>query len=297
MSQSLAELKEDIPSQEPKPIGVGRPLQRLLTRGLTVGAIIALLGVILVETRSLWSEWGKLQNELFGVNQNTVIGYRDISPVVSFARGPNEWFRREGDQALLWAKWEAGVGHKWFRFPHGDIDRSHVVKPATIMFSRAIDFPVVEVGGGEVWQRVPLQSQVVCQTLHGVKCVYPVLVLGKVQVVNDMVDDHPFMVVANAFASPEKAFAIYDADLEGHRLTTAPTGYFLDGKPLLYDRGTQSLWVDDEDALTAIAGTRKRAKLNRVANPTPVMWQTWLTQNGTGRLLVGADRTHGIPVE
>ena len=140
-------------------------------------------------------------------------------------------------------------------------------------------------------------AHVVGQTLQGVKCVYPVLVLAKVQVVNDIVDDHPFLIVANPFAPPEKAYRIYDANHDGHRLTMAATGYFHDGKPLLCDRGTQSLWVEDEQGMTAIAGQHKRQKLAQVASPTPVTWKAWLGQNATGRLLVGADRTRGIPSE
>jgi hypothetical protein len=297
MSQTRSDLNTETSSQKQTPDSVRRLPTSMLARVLTVAAIFALIGVIAVEARGLWAEWSKLQNEIVNVNHTSVIGYRDIAPVVSYAAVPSEWFRRDGNQALLWAGWEAGVGHKWFRFPNADIDRSHVVKPATAMFSRAIDYPVVEVGDGQVWQRVPLDSQVVGYKLQGVECVYPVLVLGKVQVVNDIVDDHPFMVVANPFAAPDKAFAIYDANHDGHRLTMAPTGYFHDGRPLLFDRATKSLWVDEDDSLKAIAGTRKRARLNRIANPMPVTWKTWLNQNRSSRLLVGADRTRGIPVE
>ena len=67
---------------------------------------------------------------------------------------------------------------------------------------------------------------------------------------------------------------------DGHRVTMAATGYFHDGKPLLYDRGTRSLWVEDKDSLTAIAGKHKRAKagsrrqcrsgdMENVAQPEP----------------------------
>ena len=126
---------------------------------------------------------------------------------------------------------------------------------------------------------------------------YPVLVLSKVQVVNDVVEEHPFLLAVNLFAPPDKAYSIYDANHEGHRLTMEASGYFHDGKPLLYDRGTRSLWVEDTDTLTAIAGKHKRAKLARVASPAPVAWKTWLDRNRESRLLVGADRDHGIPAE
>jgi Protein of unknown function (DUF3179) len=297
MSETLVDPKPESSPQDERPISAGKPVTRFFTRGLVLSAILALAVVLTVEVKNLWSEWIILQGEIGGVNNNAVIGYRDISPVVSYAAAPADWFRREGDHSLLWAKWEAGVGHQWFRFDHGDIDRARVVKPKTVLFSRPVDYPVIEVAGGEIWQRVPLDARVVGQTLHGVKCVYPVLILGKVQVVNDMIDDHPFLVVANAFAPPDKAYHIYDASHEGHRLTMAATGYFHDGKPLLFDRGTQSLWVEEKDSMTAIAGQHKKQKLAQVASPTPVTWKAWLSQNTTSRLLVGADRTRGIPIE
>ena len=77
----------------------------------------------------------------------------------------------------------------------------------------------------------------------------------------------------------------------------AATGYFHDGKPVLYDRGTQSLWVEEDESLTAVTGKHRGVKLARVAHLTPVTWKTWLSQNQTSRLLVGADRSRGIPVQ
>ena len=74
-------------------------------------------------------------------------------------------------------------------------------------------------------------------------------------------EDHPFLIVVNLFAPPEDAFSIFDADLDGHRLTMAASGYFHDGKPLLYDRGTESLWIEEGDSLKAIAGKHKGVRL------------------------------------
>jgi hypothetical protein len=297
MSETLVDPKQESSLPDERPVSAAKPVTRIFTRGLILSAILALVVLLTVEVKNLWSEWIKLQGEIGGVSNNAVIGYHDISPVVSYADVPDDWFRRDGDHSLLWAKWETGVGHQWFRFAQGDIDQARVAKPKTVLFSRAVDYPVIEVGGGEIWQRVPLDAPVVGQTLHGVKCVYPVLILGKVQVVNDMIDDHPFLVVANSFAPPDKAYHIYDASHDGHRLTMAATGYFHDGKPLLFDRGTQSLWVEGKESPIAIAGRHKKRKLAQVASPTPVTWKAWLSRNAASRLLVGADRTHGIPSE
>jgi hypothetical protein len=238
-----------------------------------------------------------LQVEIGDVDKTKVIGYRDVAPLASYADQPDDWFRREGDQALIWAKWEAGVGHRWFQFRDGDIDPAHLSRPKTMFVSRAIDYPLIETAGGEIWQRIPLESPVVGHTLLGFKCVYPALVLAKVLVVNDVIDDHPFLVVDNVFSATDEAYSIFDANLNGRRVTMAATGYFHDNKPVLCDRGAQSLWVEEQEGLTAVTGKNRGRKLARVAHPTPVSWKTWLSQNKASRLVVGADRTRGVPSE
>ena len=115
----------------------------------------------------------------------------------------------------------------------------------------------MESSGGAIWQRIPPDSAVVGHKLGGLACAYPVRVLGKVQVINDIVEDHPYLIVANLFASGNEAFSIFEAELEGHRVTMAASGYFCDGKAVLYDRGTESLWLDENDQLKAAAGKHK----------------------------------------
>ena len=296
MSQSLADPTGDSPQQNRRTQSAGGPSSKLIARGLIIGAIIVLAGFVVAEAQSLWREWTQLQVDMGGLSHSEVIGYRDIAPLISYADCPGDWYRDEGDQSLLWARWEDQTGHLWYRFPHGDINRAHVARPKTLLVSRAIDYPVIETGGGKIWQRIPPNSPVVGYTLLGLKCVYPVLVLDKVQVVNDVVKDHPYIIMVNSVAYPEE-YSIFDAKKDGHRLTMAATGYFHDGKPLLCDRGTQSLWLEEKDSLTAIAGKHKRMKLARVASPAPVTWKSWLSQNEASRLLVGADRTRGIPSE
>ncbi len=295
MSQPLSGSSAESFEQGPVPVPAGRVRVKGIARGLTIGAIIVLTGFAAAEAHSLWKEWQRLQVEIGGASTTQVIGYLDIAPQASFAEGPGEWFRSEGDQSLLWARWEEGVGHQWFRFRHGDLDRARLSRPETIFVSRAIDYPLIETAGGEIWKRVPPESSVVGHTLLGLKCVYPILVLSKVQVVNDLVQDYPFLVVSNAFASPDQAYSIYDANLNGQRVTMTATGYFHDSKPVLCDRGTQSLWLEDDESLTALTGSHRGQKLARVGRLTPVTWKNWVRQNQTGRLLVGADRTHGVP--
>jgi hypothetical protein len=295
MSRKISGPNAQSSQEDQSPVPAHRALVKVIARGSTIGAIIVFSGFVVAEAHSLWKQWTQLQVDIGGAHVSQVIGYRDISPLTSYAEEPGEWFRHDGDQSLLWAKWEDGVGHQWFHFRHGEIDRAHLSRPKTIFVSRAIDYPLIETAGGEIWQRVPPESPVVGHTLFGLKCVYPVLVLDKVQVVNDLVNDHPFLVVCNAFASNDKAFSIFDANLNGQRVTMAATGYFHDGNPVLCDRGAHSLWIEDDESLSAVTGEHRGLKLARVAHPTPVTWKTWLSQNQTSRLVVGADRTRGVP--
>ena len=76
-----------------------------------------------------------------------------------------------------------------------------------------------------------------------------------------MVHDHPFLDRQSIRSlPPNEAVSIFDASLNGHRVTMAATGYFHDGKPLLYDRGTESLWVEERQ--TSLTGGRRQTSRN-----------------------------------
>src|SRR5262249_48793455 len=159
------------------------------------------------------------------------------------------WFRTQGDETLLWSGWQIGVGHRWFRFKRGDIDQARISRPASELISRPIDYPLIEGMGGEIWQRIPHEAVGVGHTLDGQPCAYPVAILQKVQVINDVVQGRSVVLVANLLAPPQSAVSVFNADLDGHRLTMAVTGYFHDARPLLFDRGTESLWVEEAAGL------------------------------------------------
>jgi hypothetical protein len=89
---------------------------------------------------------------------------------------------------------------------------------------------------------------------------------------------------------------VYEPVLNGHRVTMGWTGYFLENKPLLYDRGTESFWLEEADGdLKAIAGTYKGAELPEIAESEAVRWSDWRGRYPQSRLLVGADRSKGRP--
>ena len=120
------------------------------------------------------------------------------------SQGPKDWYRVDGNQSLLWYGWDKGADHRWFRFAPGEIDPRRLHRPTIEYISQAIDFPLVETKGGTIWQRIPSESPVVGYKIENLVCVYPVAILGKVLVINDIVDKHPYMIVVNPFARPKQ---------------------------------------------------------------------------------------------
>jgi hypothetical protein len=252
---------------------------------------------LLVEARALWREYDFLWQEVAAADLAAVIGYPGIYPEPRFAQRPQVWYRQEGESALLWANWVDGKGHRWYRAGSGDLDPAKLFVPHQHFIALAIDYPKVETEGGTIWRKMPAEVQVIGQLLAGRPCAYPLPVLLKVEVINDVVEDQPFLVTLNIMAPADQACSIFDATLEGRRVTLSSTGYFHRQRPILYDRGTESLWVEQENNLTAIAGKHKGKQLARVARPVPVAWHTWRLSNPRSRLVIGADRTQAVPVE
>jgi hypothetical protein len=267
---------------------------RLLFAGivLVIGLPVAAAG------RFIWAEWQELQEEERRAEATTVVGYPNIYPKVSWALRPEPWFRIEGDSALVWSGWKPGQGHGWFRVNAGEIERRKLGEPLGRDISQAIDYPMIENGGGVIWERIPEAAAVAGLSLGGCSCAYPMGVLMKVLIVNDVVDDRPYLVHYDPFVRPEAKVAIYDASVDGRRITLGSSGLLLDGRHVLYDRGTESLWVDDGRALAAFAGKYKGKRLTVVSRVDPVPWEGWRDGHPGARLVVGsAERTRALPTE
>jgi hypothetical protein len=295
MVQSVSSSADSAPERVKTP--AGKPPRRLLRWSLTLAALALMSFYVQGQARNLWNECSLLIGEIRESQRSTVVGFLNIAPVTTFAAPPARWYRDEGDKSLLWSGWQDGHGHRWYSFPRGEIDPARLCRPTSDFASRAIDFPLTETDGGTIWKRIHSDAMVAGQVLEGQRCVYPLAVLVKVEVVNDIVREHPFLVVVNLLDPHQAEVSVFEATLQGRRLTMAATGYFQDQKPLLFDRGTESLWVEQGDALRAVAGKYKGVSLDLVARPVPVSWSTWQTRNRQCRLLVGADRSHGVPRE
>ncbi len=276
----------------PDPAARGRTLRRRVWVFLALAALLLFIGS---QVRTLWHEWEWLQAERSWARQSVVIGYPNISPRVSYAQPPENWFRHKGEFTYLWGGWDSHEGHLWFQIDRGDVDETVLTLPVGRDVHRAIDDPLIEAEGGPIWGRIPSDAPVVGFDLAGVAIVYPILVLDRVQVVNDLIDRRPILVTYNPFSSPDEAVKVYEATLDGERVTMGTSGYYEAKTPLLYDRGSESLWKDQGETLRAIAGPRKGRTLRQFAHPVPVAWGAWSGRNPRSRLLVGADRSRPAP--
>ena len=290
-------MSEAEPDRSPEPPTAAQPSRlrwRVVPRGLAWAAIVVLLVFVGSRGTTLWREWLTLRAEMNGVRTSTIVGYPGITPRFSQARWPTDWQREEGGRLLLWGGWHDG-GHTWFRLDRGDIDRARMSEPMGRDVIRAIDYPLIEQGGGRYWSLIPDDATVVGTRHGGVDTAYPVLVLSKVLVVNDTVGEQPLLVLSTPVGSQETLTTMYDPIIEGRRLTMGLSGYFHDRRPVLYDRATESLWVADLDGLQAISGPYKGRGLSLIGRPTAVPWSDWRSRHPSSRLVIGADRSQARP--
>jgi Protein of unknown function (DUF3179) len=268
----------------------------LISRGLTLVAISALLVFVAMQGSILYQEWFSLRRQNERVLASGVIGYPGVQPIISYARPPSPWYCTEGKSTRLWGGWQDGVGHSWFVTESGDVPIDHISSPMGRDVYRAIDHPIVEFQGGEIWARIPKNALVAGGSLGGIETVYPILVLQKVLVVNDQIRETPFLVLFNPnAATPNESVSVYETQLGGQRVTMGVTGYTHDKAPMLYDRGTLSLWVTDDNSLRAISGPHKGQRLNQVSHPAVIDWSRWSREHPKSRLVVGADRKRDVP--
>jgi Protein of unknown function (DUF3179) len=268
----------------------GRPVW---VRGLACLAMIPLLGFIGLTGSTLWGEWNSLRQDQVDMRSSAVVGYVDINPEVSYAASPDDWFHDEGEESLLWAGWKHQENH-WFRFGRGDIDVHQLTLPIGRDAIRAIDCPIYEQDGGPRWERIPPEAPVVGFEQDGSAVAYPIKLLSKVLVVNDQLGPHPVLI---AYSPANDAVAIFEGSLDGRRVTLGHGGYFRGSRPILYDRGTQSLWNEGEGGMVALAGRRKGTSLKLIAKLDVVTWSDWSGRHPGGRLVIGADRSKGIPAD
>lgn len=280
-----------LPPLEPELPAAAPAARRNLARPLAMAALALVLTIPLaLLARQLWQEWSLLMQEERTVASAAVIGFHNIYPAISRAGHPEPWHRSEGAEVFIWSGWKHGEGHRWFKLAAGDCDLSTLGNPIGRDVARAIDHPEVETGGGEIWARMPEEVDVAGFATGRTACAYPKLVLGKVLVVNDVIDGVPRLVHYDPFQGPEAGpdVAVYDARVDGRRITLGSCGFSMGRRHVLYDRGTESLWVERGDGLQAFSGQLKGKTLALVDRLPTTTWSDWRSDNPGTRLLVGA---------
>ncbi len=265
---------------------------------IALAAIGVLASFVGVKGYGLYREWRSLQSEETLAKQNAVIGYVNIHPRPNFAQKPKNWFHHEGDSTFLWSRWHIDK-HEWFEVAKGDFTVDQITYPLGRDVVQAIDYPVIEFSGGTLWEKIPDAAPVVGIELNGIQAVYPMRVLEKVLVINDLIEETAVLLTLQPSDAEVPSVSAFEATIDGRRVTMGVSGYSLVGpspfKALLYDRGTLSLWVEDESSLRAVAGARKGAVLRRIGALTPKPWADWRSRYPKSRLIVGADRSRGLP--
>jgi hypothetical protein len=267
-------------------------LKRRLRRGVTVAVLSVLTGLVGLGAHGLWREWRAMRLEVEAADDAAPIGFHNVYSKPSLAANPENWFRPEGNSVFLWSDWGKDKEHHWFQLDPQDLDRSRLAGPIGRDVIRPITDPWIEKAGGSIWGKMPPKEPVIGETLAGVPCAYPLRILTRMCVVNDVVENRPFLLLFDSTRPPVQSVGLFDAQLEGRRIILGTSGYLLDGKLLLYDRETESLWFEAVDSINAISGKRKGSRLPQIARPAPVAWNDWKSRSPNSRLLVG---THEGP--
>ncbi len=295
----MAHVDVALPTDQPPPESPAPAKKTPIYVNILAGvAIIALSAFIFSYGQTLYAEWKSLQREEDRAKHAAVIGYVDITPRLSYAKPPKEWFRQETDAHFLWSRWHQGK-HEWFKFAPGDIDIKLIHGPEGRDSIRAIEHPIVEMRGGEHFDRVPEDARVAGLEFKGKHMAYPVVILERVRAVNQEVDGAPLVIIWRPFTNADEAANAYDATLDGRRLTFGTSGYYsgthTPHRPLMYDHTTESFWMENDEGLTSVAGKSKGATLKRMHVLPNTSWATWRAQHPGSGLVIGADRTTPSP--
>lgn len=151
----------------------------------------------------------------------------------------------------------------------------------------ALDDPkFVEAGDADFMKA---EDNILGLVIDGVARAYPVKILNWHQIVNDQINDSPFMITYCPLCG---SGAAYSTMVRGKKLRFGVSGLIYNSNMLLFDRETESLW--SQIMGKAITGEQRGASLKLQAL-THTNWQTWRAKHpGTQVLSVdtGFDRDY-----
>ena len=123
------------------------------------------------------------------------------------------------------------------------------------------------------------ENPVIGVSLEGESHVYPVHVIERHQVVNDVLGGKPIVVTYDPLAGSPRA---YERSVEGRVLEFGVAGLLYNANFLLYDRATESLWCQLRG--DAIAGPLAGRQLRRIEARQETL-ASWLERHPDSRVL------------
>lgn len=262
---------------------------------IVVCVSLSLLGVCVIGKlgSQLYLDMKSLSVELAVARDREPIGYVGISSEHPEFK-PRSCVREQDGRVYLWA----GTGVKgqasWFDVTATDMP----VRQFAYAFGRdrikTIDYPIVQSADGEIARRIYPERPVLGMDFNGIVRAYPITVMDKVEVVNDTFGETAVAVTRCPLISKP---AVFVRLLDGESVSLGSSGYCYEGMFVLYDRRTDSLWYPQGEGLMAITGTlagKVLPLLNVQAEETT--WGEWLRRHPDTEVVVGADRTRGIPL-
>jgi len=241
----------------------------------------------------LYGELTVLSAELADARNREPMGYVGISSEQPEPKPPS-CIREHDGHVYLWAGMGAKGQAGWFDVTATDLP----LRQFAFAFGRdrikTIDYPIVQTADGEIARRIYPERQVLGLNFNGITRAYPVTVMDKVEVVNDTFGDR---AVAMTFCPLIKKPAVYERMLDGEVVSLGSSGYCYESAFVLYDRRTDSLWCPRDEGLTAITGKLVGKTLPFLSvQAEKTNWGEWRRRHPTTDVVVGADRTQGIPV-
>jgi hypothetical protein len=255
-------------------------------------AVLGLCVVFNLANR-LWTELRELSHEWGSARDADPVGYIGISGEHPDHKPP-ECVREEEGKVLLWAGNGVKGQAQWFDATGNDV-------PTLIQFQYAfgrdkvktIDYPIYQPADGQIAGRIYPERTVVGLEYDNEARAYPMTVLKKVEVVNDVFGGRPIAVTHCPLLGRT---VVYERSLDGEPISFGNSGYCYQKAFVLYDRRTDSLWYPRPEGLTAISGPLAGRVLHELDRPAEVRWGSWRRRNPDTLVLVGADRSRGIPL-
>ncbi|MEJ7638656.1 MAG: DUF3179 domain-containing (seleno)protein [Singulisphaera sp.] len=268
----------------------------------TLATLALLAGLVMVPGRRAWKEYQELPKSGREAEDSVPIGYLGLNYRRSYNdRPPVFHFEKDGRKVLFAARGDAGQSDEFY-------DVSEAAFPFQGLsggFGRdsipGIDYPILEPPTSERGRRLRSRQAVYGLVLDAGPRAYPLVLLAKIEVVNDRDGTDPFVVVFNRGHDTAQSF---ERRIQGREVTFGTTGYTLptspdgsSGKPLLYDRRTKSLWLPEDQALVCVSGASKGTSLPTWRPVEKTTWSEWVARYPKTLVLFGNDRSKPIPSE